>query len=266
MSKLDETQECFQRFLLERNLEFKHMVIGTEKVSAEDRLAIYSDAYRIRLIDTLASNYPVLYLYLETENFDALAGQYIDANPSTTKSIRWYGGQLSKFLKNHHDYQDYFYLAELAEFEWTMTLVFDAADSSVLPIEEMISLPADAWMTMKLQATPSVHRLNFYWNVVPIWQAISDDQDPEGPVVASSSTPWIIWRHNLMSRFCSLSADEAWALDAVLNQKKFGEICEGLCQWVPEEKAGMHAASLLKGWIQSGLIATITLDGEQHDE
>jgi hypothetical protein len=266
MSQLDETQECFQKFLLEKNLEFQHMVIGTDKVSADDRLAIYSDAYRIRLIDTLASNYPVLYLYLGTENFDALAGQYIDAHPSTYKSIRWYGCELSAFLKDHHDYQDYPYLAELADFEWAMTLVFDAADSTVLQIEDMAYIPTDAWMMMKLRATPSVHRLNFLWNVVPIWQSISDDKDPEDPIVAGSATPWIIWRHNLMSRFCSLSADEAYALDAVLNQKTFGEICEGLCQWVTEEEAGMHAASLLKGWIQSGLIATITLDGEHHDE
>ncbi len=40
------------------------------------------------------------------------------------------------------------------------------------------------------------------------------------------------------SQFVSLSLDEAWAIDAMINGANFGEICEGLCQWVDEKMQG----------------------------
>jgi hypothetical protein len=45
----------------------------------------------------------------------------------------------------------------------------------------------------------------------------------------------------------------------MLCERSFGDICEGLCQWVSEEEAGQRAASLLKTWIQLGLLAEVVL-------
>src|SRR3990167_6248555 len=102
---------------------------------------------------------------------------------------------------------------------------------------------------MKLQIHPSAQRLNFSWNVFPIWQALSEDQPPPDPVQQEQPIPWILWRKELTNQFCSLTADEAWAIDAMRQGIKFGEICEGLCEWIDEHNAAIHAASLLKGWI-----------------
>ena len=71
--------------------------------------------------------------------------------------------------------------------------------------------------------------------------------------------PWVLWRHAYLNRFYLLPEDEAWAMDAWLEGRPFGELCEGLCQWHAEEAVGPRAASLLKNWIQSGLVTEITL-------
>ena len=70
---------------------------------------------------------------------------------------------------------------------------------------------------------------------------------------------FVLWRNGLTSQFSSLSEDEAWAIDAMIKGLTFGELCEGLCQWVDEEEAGMHAASLLKGWIMMGFITAVVI-------
>ena len=44
-------------------------VAGTAKVGAPTRLAIYYDAYRLRLIEALDGNYPVLHGWLGDEEF-----------------------------------------------------------------------------------------------------------------------------------------------------------------------------------------------------
>jgi hypothetical protein len=39
----------------------------------------------------------------------------------------------------------------------------------------------------------------------------------------------------------------------------FGELCEGLCQWVPVEEVGMRAATYLKNWIQKGMLSKLLI-------
>ena len=258
MSELQRLQNQFQDYLLNSNPLFQNSIVNTKKVPAETRLAIYNNAYRSRLIDALAANYPVLQTYLGGEQFEELGQAYLSAYPSSFRSIRWFGNQLANFLNEHPDYNAFPYLAELAQFEWTLTLVFDAADNTTLQMEDMGKIPPDAWIDMRLQAHPSVHRLHLSWNVVPIWQAISDDKIPPDPIQYPIPIHWILWRKEFTNHFCSLTEDEAWAIDALLKASTFSEICEGLCQWIDEEEAGLRAASLLKGWISEGLIANVT--------
>ncbi len=254
MTKLMELETTFQNYLLHDNPAIFQHVIGTNKVPIDVRLEIYGHAYRARLHDALAVSYPVLQDYLGEEQFETLCLDYINDYPSPFRSIRWFGDHLPAFLQS---YEEFPYLAELAQFEWTMALVFDAADKSTIQLEHMQQIPPEQWNTLRLQTHPSIHRLTFSWNVIQIWQAINDEQTPDEPQQSSVPIEWILWRNELISQFSSLPADEAWAIDAMINNQTFGEICEGLCQWVDEANVGMHAASLLKGWITAGLITNI---------
>jgi hypothetical protein len=258
MSELFNLQDEFQHYLLQGDNDFSKHIISTEKISIETRLNIYRNAYRARLVEALTSNYPILYAYLGHENFERIVNDYINQFPSHYRSIRWFGDQLSHFLTEHPETKALPYLAELAQFEWIQTLVFDAADHPILQIETVAHIPPESWMNMRFIPHPSVHRINFTWNIVQIWQAFSDQQKVDEPVKHSAPIPWILWRRDLINRFYSLTTEESWAIDAVLQHLTFGELCEGLCQWFNEEDAGIQAASLLKGWIQSGLLADVT--------
>ena len=68
---------------------------------------------------------------------------------------------------------------------------------------------------------------------------------------------WAIWRKQFSPYFRSLETDEAWALDAMVNHLNFGEICAGLCHWLPDEQAAPRAATLLRGWVDEGWIASL---------
>lgn len=256
MNSLNELQTSFQAYLVDSKDEIEKHVVSTNKVPARTRLAIYGEAYHARLVDALASNYPMLYAYLGSEQFDILAHQYLASYPSSFPSIRWFGDRLPSFLTSWDEYNDVEYLSELATVEWTMTLVFDAADASVLQLDDVVAIPPEAWVDMRLEPHPSLHVLPLSWNVMAIWHALSEKQVPPAPVQGKTVT-WMFWRSALVNRFCSLSVEEAWAVEAVCQGKAFGEICEGLCQWVDEDEAAMRAASLLKGWLSEGLLKGI---------
>lgn len=259
LNGLSALQKAFQAYLLDvddSNL-FQVNVVGTEKVPIETRLSIYHHAYRSRLLETLGSNYPMLKKYMGEELFEKLGSDYISRYPSRYRSIRWFGDHFADFLRHHTTISDYPYLAEFAQFEWHMTLVFDAADGPHLALCAMSEVPTNAWADMRLILHPSIHRLQLSWNVISIWQALMNEQTPEEPKKNNLPIEWLLWRHQLTSYFASLNEIEKGAIDAAMNGLTFGEICEQLCQWVSEEEAGLQAASLLKGWLQSGLISEI---------
>jgi hypothetical protein len=257
VNKLLCLENNFQDYLLHGHPAILQSVAGTTKVPTEVRLAIYGDAYRSRLHEALSANYSILEKYLGYEQFQALCYAYIDEYPSSFRSIRWFGDQLDAFLRQHPIYKDYPYLAEFAQFEWTMTLLFDAEDGQAMSIDMMQTVPPEAWMNMRFEAHPSIKRLSLSWNVVPIWQAVNEEQTPEEPYQYESPLSWLLWRNGLMTHFSSLKGNEAWAVNAMIDSSTFGDICEGLCQWVGEDKVGEYAASLLKGWIIAGLITKV---------
>lgn len=254
MSELTQLQEQFQRFLLAGEPAIQAAIMPTEAVSVHTRLSIYQDAYVLRLIESLSANFPCLYAYLGTEKFHQLAKAYILAHPSSFRSIRWFGDVFGIFIKRY--YAEYPYLAELADFEWNMTLAFDAEDSPVVCIRDMAQVPPEEWANLQFILHPSVQQRCYFWNVVSLWQALADNQNLPTPQFNSLATSWIVWRSpELMIQFSSLDEQEGWALGALAQGTSFAELCEGLCQWLPPEEVGMRAASYLKGWIQRGILS-----------
>jgi hypothetical protein len=260
MSDLQNLQQQFQDFLFNEAAPFKLQVISTQRAPAETRLTIYSNAYRSRLTEVLADTFPALHRYLGDLEFTKLAQAYIANYPSTFRSIRWYGDNLANFLKNYPQ-QNAKLLSEIAQFEWAMSLAFDAADDSVLQLSDLAAIPPQHWADISFVPQPSLQQLNLTWNIGPLWQALTN---PEAniaiePIENVNSISWLVWRKQLINQYCSLPEDEAWAITAMMAQKTFGEICSGLTQWLSEEQAALRAGSLLKGWIVAGLIAKVQL-------
>jgi hypothetical protein len=54
-----------------------------------------------------------------------------------------------------------------------------------------------------------------------------------------------------------MTADEEAALDSALRGENFGEICESLAGWLPDDEIPLRAASLLGTWADSGIIVAV---------
>lgn len=264
MNDLMNLQNKFQSYLITSAGDINKDIKETNKISASTRLQIYSNAYQFRLIEALASNFPILQKYLGEQQFQELALLYIAAHPSAFKSIRWFGDRLENFLREHSKYAEFPYLAELSKLEWHMTLTFDAPDRELIDMETVMQIPPEDWAMMRFAPHPSVYILDFQWNVVQIWQNLSQNDPPPEPIKHDISIPYIFWRKDLINQYCSLPEDERHAIDSMVHGQPFGEICLGLCQWVDEQNAALRAASLLKGWISSGLISAIQISQKEN--
>ena len=257
MKKLSALQAVFQDFVLGGDSAINAEIIGTARVDAATRLGIYANAYRLRLLEALDTDYPGLHTIAGDDEFERLGRAYIDAHPSTFRSLRWFGDRMSDFLRTTEPYCDYPVFAEMAAFEWAMSDAFDAADTPPVTVDHMATIAADAWPTLRFVPHDSVRRLDLRWNVPALWKAIDAEQDPPAPEESDAPIAWLVWRRDLRTWFRSLDVAEAWALDAMLRGEAFSAICEGLAEWIDTENVAGHAAGLLKRWLTDGLIHDI---------
>ncbi len=89
MSHLRDLQLRFQDYLIDGSEAIEADIVSTENALAEHRLGTYYNAYRIRLIDALATDFSALQQYLGREAFENLILDYLHHYPSTHPSVRW---------------------------------------------------------------------------------------------------------------------------------------------------------------------------------
>ncbi|HKB82669.1 MAG TPA: DNA-binding domain-containing protein, partial [Burkholderiales bacterium] len=223
------------------------------------RMAIYRDAYRLRLIEVLGTDYEILHDYLGDEQFNTLASDYIAAHPSTFRNVRWFGGKLAEFLGRSPRFAEHPELAELAQFEWSLGRAFDSPDEDAVRFEEVAAVPPEAWPDLRFRPHPSLRTIPLRTNAVAIWKEIGSEGGSCAPETLPEPVTWAIWRKQHSPFFRSLENDEAWALKALHSQASFGELCAGLCEWVAEEEAAARAAGMLRGWVDEGWIAELLI-------
>jgi hypothetical protein len=254
---LRELQLDLQRHLLGEDSAVTAAIVDAPPLPAANRLAIYRNAYQVRLIDALHDTYPILHGLLGDEAWLAMGEAYVAAHPSVFRSIRWYGGDLADFLARCPPYADEPILAEVALLEWTLAEVFDAQDAEALPRAALAGVAPAAWGDLTFQFHPSLRRLELNWNTTAVWKAMSADETPPRPELGTAPAPWLLWRQDLQNYFRSLSGVESAALDAALRGRSFGEICGDLSTLLPLEEIPAAAAGLLGSWADSGILIGI---------
>ena len=252
MSALEQLQRDLQRHVIDGDAAIADAVNGTAAVPAATRLAVYSNAYRIRLADALGDNMPHLRELLGEDEFGAVAARYIEAHPSQFASIRWFGDRLAHELERSHREQPW--VAELARWEWALAAAFDAQDAPTVGIEALTTLAPGDWGELRLEFHASVQQLELHTNAQALCKALTEEQSPPEPAILEQPQSWLLWRQDLKTQYRSLEPAETAALATVRGGGSFGEMCEALCEWHEADEVPLVAAGMLKRWIVEDLL------------
>lgn len=220
-------------------------------------LDIYTNAYRIRLLDTLAQDYPALKQLMGEQLFNKMASQFIEEHPSKSYTLRLFGEQLGHFLTNDSYYRQRPYLAELARFEWHLTDIFDVADTPVASVADMSQIPAQAWPALTIKLHASIRRLTALWNISDIYPELKSKSDSCVIEKNAQKHAIFIWRKNNSPHYRVLDPAELLAIQT-FETSNFSELCMMLAQSAgSDETAALQAATYLKSWLQAGFIESI---------
>ena len=79
--RLRDLQTCFQRHVLHGDNDMLTQVSADTRPNAAARLAIYANAYRLRLLEALDTDFSALHTLAGDALFEQIGRAYINAHP-----------------------------------------------------------------------------------------------------------------------------------------------------------------------------------------
>jgi hypothetical protein len=257
---LHELQAALQAHILSGDVAIAaHLKAPPGGQPRAERLDIYHQGYRLRLLEVLQDHYERSVQYLGDVWFESEALAYIEANPSTSHSLRDYGQTWPDWLAQRHPAD--LDMADLARMEWALRSAFDAQDAPTLGLADLAGIPADAWDTVRLLPKPGTQVLHLATDAVALWQALAQSEAPAEPL--SRPTCVLVWRQGWQPHFRSLGPAEASAMRALLQGQSFAQACSGL-DGSPD--AASTAGRWLQQWIQDGVIQGWQFELASHSQ
>ena len=252
---LAQLQQQMLQWLLREDGAIKPHIAASQQGDTQERLDIYSNAYRFRLIDALAETFPAVHTLMGDEFFHQTALAYIAHYPSQHFSLRYFGDQLSAFLRGYEVETPIY--AEMAELEWALRDSFDSADLAPITLQALQTIAPERWEGVHFKFHPSVQCLVLGWNTCQLWAAIDEGSEPIPALQLEYPQTWLIWRKELLTYYRSLEVDEAWSLSHALQGALFADLCGGLFEWVDESQAPARLAGFVMRWIEEGLLIEV---------
>jgi len=221
---------------------------------AAERLRVYVGGYPVRIHDSLGESYPALAHWVGEPAFHALAHRYAASVPLTSYNLNDAGAQMPAFLRHDVLTGDLPFLPDLAELEWRIARAFHATEGPPLD-PRALPWTVEQWATAVLRFQPSVAVLSSAWPLLDLWTARDTPRDAIDIELHGHPHHIIIRRTGFSVRCESVAADEALALQLLLDGRCLGEIAER-CEADGHDPSAVLA--WFSRWTSAGMIADAT--------
>ena len=224
---------------------------GTQALDASARVGIYADMFIWRQIDALRDDFPKLALLLGDEPFYAMAEDYLREHPSQHASLSELGSALPDFLRAWQGEGVRADLADLASLEWARAKVFEEANVTPGPPEQLSAMGADELPLVRLDFVPALRVLELAHDLGDLWQALEDGAPPAPPLPRAESIA--VWRKGFDVLHAPIDDDEARALELARSGEPLGIVCEPFADRPDAVPAAFRAITswLAEGWIRA---------------
>lgn len=239
---LEQFQHALQERILQKNPPGEGDPLG---------LAIYHNAYRCRLVDTLADTFERVFKLLGENSFNALAIEFIESHSSEHYSLAEYGSGFPLWLLE----RDSSITAEVAKIDWAMHRCFTGKNAEPLNHIDLGKLSEQDWEVVSFKPVPTAHLMETTGQAIQCWRTLEQSQSA-APVEnrQEKQKTILVWRKGLSPMMRTLKPHEIPATRALLNRQSFMAICELLAQTQGEQTQEM-AGTLLAQWLTDELLS-----------
>ncbi len=134
-------------------------------ISILERLFIYQEAFKQRMLESFAEDFPRVKEILLEDEFYSLVFSYLKKYPSQYWSLGEVSKNFSLFIESSNLLLNYPFLAQLAELEWLKNLSYLAFDESCFNFEEIGKIPENLLGKLSLKLNKSVFFYQSSWDL-----------------------------------------------------------------------------------------------------
>lgn len=217
----------------------------------KEQLSVYVNAYRYRLYDVVAEDYPVLQHYLTEKKFSELIWGFVGEVLPDHFNIGRFALKLPAFVQKTLP-NDAFAHA-LCQLETTVAQMTDPAETEALDESHLQGLTAENILDLTLYPRQALRLMAFEYQVNAYYQAVMDGAADAVP--RKEAVYLAVFRHEEVVWRMELEAQEFALLSQLFGGATIGEALADL-----DESEGQNITSYFSKWMRNGLLAS------QHDE
>ena len=223
---------------------------------AEKQLGVYVNAYRWRLFDIVAEDYPVLKAYLGKERFDALINDFISVVPAQHFNVARYAALLPAFECTHASHDPF--SGELCLLETAISQLADAEETEALTSEHLAGMTPEALMKSHLYPRKALQLFAFSHPVNDYYKAVKEETKP--PAITQQRSFLAVFRHEDVVWRMDLEEQEYQLLSALFAGETVGVALGAL-----DESAATNISEYFSRWMRNGLLAAHEYKGDPNE-
>lgn len=216
-------------------------------------LRIYQNNYRAQLIACLDESFAHTRDWLGQEAFRQAMAAHIDRVPPSSWTLDAYTRDVPETLAALYPHDP-----EIVELAWLDRALGDAFVGADAPPLSAAVLSEVDWDRAILHFAPTLDLIEAITNAATIWAALAAGEMPPAVQLLPEPGALLVWRHDFVSRFRMIDADEQQAIILARSGASFAELCTSLIATHGETDGVALAGALLGCWLSDGLIADIT--------
>lgn len=224
---------------------------------AGKQLGVYVDAYRWRLFDVVAEDYPVLKTYLGGAQFDALINDFVVATPAHHFNVARYAAKLPSYQQAHAS-SDAF-SRELCAMETAIAQLADAVETLPLSVEYLAGMTPEMLVSSHLYPRDALQLFAFEHDVNGYYHAVKEAAPP--PPILSKPSYVAVFRHEDVVWRMDLEAQEYQLLSKIFSGSTVGDALDTL-----DESAAATISHYFSRWMRNGLLSHHEYRGESQKE
>lgn len=220
--------------------------------AADAQIAVYTHAYRARLYEVTAEDFPVLRHCLGDISFETLLHGFVEQTQSIHFNIARYTSGLPIYLARVRP-QDIF-AHELATLEDAICQLQDAPESEALTTQHLAGLTPQALMQAVIGLRDASQLLAFKYPIDAYYTAVCEEQSPAVPGPQDSHL--LVYRHEDIVWRMNLEATEFHLLESLSEGVPVEVACaalEGQAEGADDAMAS-SVSRWFSRWIRNGVI------------
>jgi len=242
---LPELQGWFLAALVERPRgAVAGILTDGPELSAAARLEGMRGAYRARLVECLADDYPAVAAHLGPTAFHALCGRVVARHPSHDANLNHYGRVLVDVAPRG-------FTRELARLEWALVEAVHAPTPARLDPLRLAALAPEQWADAVFLPSPALRVVSGAWPVNRWYQAFREGDTRPRPAREASAVA--VYRKGTRVWRMDLAPTPRRLLSALVEGVPLGPALASI-----EGAVGSGAVmAWFQAWVQEGLFADV---------